>query len=67
MRNCEIPIWQKYTLSLEEAASYYGIGQKKLRKIVEDNPTADYVLKNGVNIKIKRKMFENFIDQTGCI
>ena len=25
----EIPIWEKYALSIEEAADYFGIGQKK--------------------------------------
>ena len=42
----EIPIWEKYALSIEEAADYFGIGQKKIRKIVDENPTAEFVLKN---------------------
>lgn len=48
----EIPIWEKYALSIEEAADYFGIGQKKIRKIVDENPTAEFVLKNGVLVKL---------------
>ena len=29
----EIPVWEKYTLSVEEAAAYFRIGENKLRKI----------------------------------
>ncbi len=63
----EVPIWKKYTLSIEEAADYFGIGQKKIRKIVDENPTADFILKNGSNTKIKRGKFEMYVDQTSCI
>lgn len=63
----KVPIWNKYTLSIEEAADYFGIGQKKIRKIVEENPTAEFVLKNGAFTKIKREKFEMFLDQTSCI
>ena len=63
----EVPIWEKYALSIEEAAEYFGIGQKKIRKIVEDNPTAEFILKNGAFTKIKRGKFEWFLDQTSCI
>lgn len=63
----KVPIWNKYALSIEEAADYFGIGQKKLRKIVDEDPTAEYVLKNGAFTKIKREKFEMFLDQTSCI
>ena len=58
----EIPIWQKYTLSIEEAAEYFRIGQKRLRQMVADNPSADYILLNGNRVQIKRKLFEDYID-----
>ena len=28
-----VPIWQKYTLTIEEAAAYFRIGEHKLRKV----------------------------------
>lgn len=58
----EIPIWEKYTLSIEEAAEYFRIGQKRLRQMVAENPDADFILQNGNRIQIKRKLFEQFID-----
>lgn len=63
----EVPIWEKYTLTIEEAAKYFRIGEKKLRKIVEDNPQADYLLQNGNRIQIKRKQFERLIDKIDVI
>lgn len=58
----EVPVWEKYTLSIEEAAEYFRIGQKRLRQMVAENPDADYILMNGNRIQIKRKLFEKYID-----
>ena len=33
----DVPIWEKYTLTIEEAAKYFRIGEKKLRKLAEEN------------------------------
>lgn len=63
----DVPIWEKYTLTIEEASKYFRIGEKKLRKIVESNPHADYVLQNGNRIQIKRKQFEKLIDKIDVI
>ena len=41
MTSYDIPYWKKYTLSIEEAASYFRIGEGKLRKLVSDNPNAE--------------------------
>lgn len=62
-----VPIWQKYTLSIEEAALYFRIGETKLRRILADNPNAEFILYNGNRIQIKRKQFELFIDQINYI
>lgn len=29
----DIPIWRKYTLTVEEAAAYFRIGENKLRNL----------------------------------
>lgn len=63
----EIPYWNKYTLSIEETASYFRIGECKLRKIITESPTADYILWNGNRMQIKRKKFEEFIDRQSVI
>ena len=61
-KNLEIPVWRKYTLSIEEASQYFHIGEKRLRQIIKDNPVADYLLWNGTHVLIKRKLFEQYID-----
>lgn len=66
-KSTEIPIWEKYTLSIEEAAAYFRIGEQRLRQIVSDNPGADFVLMNGNRIQIKRKLFEEYIDFTTAV
>lgn len=63
--NVRIP--EKYTLTIEEAAQYFRIGECKLRRLVEQNPDASWLLMNGTRLQIKRKMFEKFIDETTSI
>ncbi len=69
MRNStvQIPIWEQYTLSIEEAAAYFRIGENKLRRIIRENEDADYILWNGNRIQIKRKMFEQYMDRLSLI
>ena len=62
----EVPIWEKSNLSLEEAASYFGIGINKLREMTnEDN--CPFVLWNGSKRMIKRKAFEKLLETTYSI
>ena len=62
MNQTDVPIWEKYTLTIEEAAKYFRIGENKLRKLAEENPNANWVILNGNRIQIKRKQFEKMID-----
>ena len=62
MNQTDVPIWEKYTLTIEEAAKYFRIGENKLRKLAEENPTANWVIMNGNRIQIKRRQFEKMID-----
>ena len=62
-----IPFWEKYTLTIQEAAQYFRIGENKLRKIVSENKDADFILWNGSRPQIKRVKFERFVDQTNLI
>jgi len=64
--NC-VPIWEKYTLTIEEAAKYFRIGENKLRKLAEENYSAGWVIMNGNRIQIKRKPFEKIIDNLDAI
>ena len=58
----EIPTDRKYTIGIEEAARYSGIGTKKLRQIVADNPQGNFYLEIGTHILLKRKQFEAYLD-----
>ncbi len=63
----EIPLWQKYTLSVEEASKYFRIGQAKLRRLINENEDADFILWNGNRPQIKKKQFEEFVDKLNVI
>ncbi len=63
----DVPIWEKYTLTIEEASKYFRIGENKLRKLAEENITSNWVLINGNRIQIKRKAFESLIDKQNTI
>lgn len=62
-----VPVWEKYTLNVEEAASYYGIGIKKLYDIIHTHQGADFILEIGSHSRIKRKLFERFLDDVTAL
>ena len=67
METTDVPIWEKYTLTIEEASKYFRIGENKLRKLAEENTKSGWVIFNGNRIQIKRKQFEKIIDTLDVI
>lgn len=67
MSYSDVPIWEKYTLTIEEATKYFRIGEKKLRKLVEENSDANWLIMNGNRVQIKRRQFEKVIDSLDVI
>ena len=65
--NKDIPIWEKYLLTIEEASIYFNIGNKRLREFIRKNPLADYIIHNGNKTLIKREKFEKVIDSMNVI
>lgn len=63
----EVPLCEKYTMTIDEAARYFRIGEGKLRRLAEQIPTPDWVLMNGNRIQVKRRKFEQFIDAVDVI
>ena len=63
----EIPYWEKYMLTLREAAEYFHIGEKKIRQLVDENMDAKFLLENGNRVMIKRKLFEEYLDTATVI
>ena len=66
-KDITIPIWRKYALSIEEAAQYFHIGEKRLRQITKETPEAEYLLWNGTHVLIKRKLFEQYLDTAEAV
>lgn len=62
-----IPAWERYTLSIAEAAAYFRIGENKLRKMVNENKDADFLLWSGNRPQIKRKKFEQLVDRLNLV
>ena len=60
---CEIPIWHKSNLTLEEAASYFNIGINKLRQMTDSKDCEKYVLWVGNRRLIKRIPFEAYLQK----
>lgn len=58
----QVQIKDKFCLTIDEAAEYFNIGEKKLRKMVVDYLDSGFVIQNGVKVLIKRKRFEEFLE-----
>lgn len=67
MKDSKIPLWEQYTLTIEEAAEYFRIGENKLRRIISENRDADFIFQNGNRVQIKRKLFEKYIDKCALV
>ena len=61
-----IPIYQKVTLTIDEAAEYSNIGRNKLRELAKI-PHCPFSLLNGKNILIKRVAFEDWLSKQSSI
>ena len=62
----EVPIWEKYCLTLDEAAAYFSIGVNKLREM-SDEPNCQFVIFNGSKRLIKRRKLEESLVDTDVI
>lgn len=61
-----VPISEKYTLTIKEAALYFNIGVKKMRRLAEEN-LGRYAIYSGNRYLIIRTKFEKFIDESSAI
>ena len=67
MKEDQVSIKDKYCLTIEESAAYFNIGDKKLRKIITENPKANFILQNGIKYLIKRRQFEEYLENLTSI
>lgn len=63
----QVPICDKYTLTVSEAIKYFNIGENKLRTIANEHSDSDFILMCGNRILFKRKKFEDFLDKCSII
>lgn len=67
LSNNEVRICEKYALTVTEAAAYFGIGEKKLRSMIENYSHLGLFIQNGVKYTIKRQKFEAFLNDASVI
>jgi len=61
-----LPVGEKYTLTIKEAAAYFNIGLKKMRRLAEDN-IGNFAVYSGNRYLIIRKKFEKFIEESSAV
>ena len=61
-----VPVCEKYTLTIREAAAYFNIGMKKMRRLAEEN-TGRFAVFSGNRYLILRTKFEEFLQNTSAI
>ena len=62
----EVPIWEKSHLTVDEAAAYTGVGRNKIREL-SDKADCSFVLWVGTKRLIKRKKFDEYLDNAYSI
>ena len=63
----DVRICEKYALTVTEAATYFGIGEKKLRSMIADYNHSGLFIQIGVKCMIKRQKFEAFLNDATTI
>lgn len=48
MKQTDIPIWERYTLTIEEASKYFRIGENKLRRLAEENKNEELIIRKQI-------------------
>ena len=66
MDNTKLSINEKYALSINEAAQYFSIGIKKMRRLAEDN-LGDFAVYSGNRYLVIRSKFEEYLQKTSSI
>ena len=62
----QVPIWEKYALTVDEASAYFGIGTGKIRELTNDND-CNFVLWVGNKRLIKKQLFEKYLSSAYSI
>lgn len=63
----DVPLSEKYSLSVQEAARVFGIGETRLYDIINRYRGENFILEFGGKTRIKRELFAKFLDEVSCI
>ena len=61
--NTNVPVWEKYMLTVREAAEYFGIDEHKLRDLLDNNADRKLSVWNGNRQLVRRKKLEEYLDE----
>lgn len=61
-----VPVKDRYALTINEAAAYFNIGVKRIRRILEKHPNKFSIYCGNKQLIIRHK-FEKFIDEISAI
>ncbi len=67
LKEIDVRVCEKFALTVDEAAAYFGIGEKKLRSMISEYHDAGYFMFIGVKTLIKRRKFEDFLNGASAI
>lgn len=62
-KSLQMPWWNKFTFSVQEASKYFGFSDRKIRKLIDEDENADYILWNGTRPRIKKDLFAQFVNE----
>ena len=65
-RRPEIPVWERSSLTIDQAAVYCGVGRDKLRELT-DRDDCSFVLWVGSKRLIRRKKLDDYLDKAFSI
>lgn len=66
IENVDLSPGEKYTLTIKEACQYFSIGNKKMRRLAEEN-LGRFAVENGNRFLIIRPKFEQFLAQSTSV
>ena len=61
-RRPDIPVWEKSSLTIDEASAYSGVDRDKIRELTESED-CPFVLWIGSKRLIRRKKFDDYLDK----
>ena len=67
VKDNSLPYYERYLLTIDEAAAYFHIGSKKMVELVQNHEGAKWYLFNGNRRMIKRDLFASWLDEQTVI